>query len=118
MNVMSDTKYIDLNSAISIVDESYSKSLDFRWSTELEIEYNKGWNDACDYIRSKFNDSKLPSTDVAPLIHGRWDDSFGGITPYCTVCKRTHGCLRRKPDFCPNCGAIMDLDERMCVNET
>ena len=36
---------------------------------------------------------------------GRWDDSFDGITPYCTSCGMTHKCVIRTPDFCPNCGS-------------
>lgn len=36
--------------------------------------------------------------------------SLDGITPYCTVCGRTHSCFKRTPSYCPNCGAKMDLD--------
>ena len=48
--------------------------------------------------------------DWEPVKHGRWDDSLDGITPYCTVCGRTHSCFKRTPSYCPNCGAKMDLD--------
>lgn len=41
---------------------------------------------------------------------GKWDDSLDGITPYCSVCGCTHNCLKRKPLYCPNCGAKMDLN--------
>lgn len=46
--------------------------------------------------------------DAAPVVHAHWDDSFDGITPYCSACGMSHGCLRRTPDYCPNCGAKMD----------
>ena len=36
---------------------------------------------------------------------GRWVDSFDGITPFCTNCGRTHKCIDRTPDYCPNCGS-------------
>lgn len=49
-----------------------------------------------------------PAADVAPVVHGEWDDSFDGITPVCLVCKRTHHTVIRTPDYCPNCGAKMD----------
>lgn len=49
-----------------------------------------------------------PSADVEPVRHGYWDDSFDGITPYCSVCGRTHLCVHRTPPYCPNCGAKMD----------
>lgn len=48
--------------------------------------------------------------DVAPVVHGKWDDRLDGITPYCSVCGRTHSCMRRTPAYCPNCGAKMDGD--------
>lgn len=51
----------------------------------------------------------LPAADVEPVRHGRWDDSFDGITPYCSVCGRSHSMLsNRTPPYCPNCGAHMD----------
>ena len=50
----------------------------------------------------------IPTADVAPVVHGRWDDSFDGITPVCSVCGRTHKCFNRTPNYCPNCGAKMD----------
>ena len=48
--------------------------------------------------------------DVAPVVHAHWDDSFDGITPYCSACGMSHRCLRRTPDYCPNCGAKMDKE--------
>lgn len=55
--------------------------------------------------------AELPLSDVAPVVHGKWDDSLDGITPYCSVCGCTHRCLIRLPLYCPNCGAKMDKDE-------
>ena len=46
--------------------------------------------------------------DEQPVVHGRWNDSFDGITPFCSVCGRTHKCFNRTPNYCPNCGAKMD----------
>lgn len=50
----------------------------------------------------------LPAADVTPVKRGKWDDGLDGITPYCFVCGRTHGCVIRCPSYCPNCGAKMD----------
>lgn len=53
----------------------------------------------------------FPAADVAPVMHGKWDDSLDGITPYCSVCGCTHRCLIRLPLYCPNCGAKMDKEK-------
>ena len=53
----------------------------------------------------------LPSVDVAPVVHSRWEYKCGEIR--CPECgNRIHridlsGCL----NFCPNCGAKMDGEE-------
>lgn len=49
-----------------------------------------------------------PAADVAPVRHGRWNDSLARITPYCSACGHSHRCLIRTPNYCPNCGAKMD----------
>lgn len=50
----------------------------------------------------------IPAADVEPVRHGYWDDSLGGINPYCSVCGNSHRFMRRILPYCPNCGAKMD----------
>lgn len=49
-----------------------------------------------------------PTVDAVPVVHGYWDDSFDGITPYCSVCHMSQRTMNRTPNYCPNCGAKMD----------
>lgn len=56
----------------------------------------------------------MPASDVAPVLHGRWNDG----DPYCPICKKdkfrgldADVWADWKPDYCPNCGAKMDLKE-------
>lgn len=62
----------------------------------------------------------IPATDVAPVRHGRWICIRKGYGEYeCSVCHGedsdcsdyygTH--VVTEQDFCPNCGAKMDLGE-------
>lgn len=44
----------------------------------------------------------FPAADVRENQRGKWEDSFDGITPYCSVCGHAHSCLHRTPNFCPN----------------
>ena len=57
--------------------------------------------------------NQFPAADVAPVRHGRWING----DQYCPICKKDK--FRGldadiwsdwKPDYCPNCGAKMDLE--------
>lgn len=50
--------------------------------------------------------------DVQPVIHGHWEECEirGTLTQSCSVCGNDCGVLYPY-DFCPNCGARMDLKE-------
>ena len=64
-----------------------------------------------DCIASEIAD--IPTADVAPVRHGRWDDK--GEYAVCTECDGQSGTqydgvepIPLMTQFCPNCGAIMD----------
>ena len=67
-----------------------------------------------------------PTIDAAPVVHGRWVDRWGGkyANPHyeCSECKKSalYKCdydvlanglwLQDLSDYCPHCGAKMDLE--------
>lgn len=69
-----------------------------------------------------------PAADVAPVVHGRWVDRYGG--KYANPLYECSECKRRAPykfendslniglwvqdltDYCPNCGARMDGERK------
>ena len=61
-----------------------------------------------------------PSADVVPVVHGRWQGTADGYADgelvydmwECSVCGFDADGAEEKPcwDFCPNCGAKMDLE--------
>ena len=58
---------------------------------------------------------RIPAADVAPVRHGRWRWVAYDANPkignwHCTYCNRIPKSFQ-KEDFCPNCGAKMDLEE-------
>lgn len=66
-----------------------------------------------DYCSARRALCEIPAADVAPVVHGRWDGNT------CTACKLPWnyqmvqdaddwGYFDPMPDYCPNCGAIMD----------
>ena len=53
---------------------------------------------------------EMPDADVAQVRHGRWlpfHCTAAGDIQYCSACEI--GCTW-KPNYCPNCGAKMDLE--------
>lgn len=57
--------------------------------------------------------NSIPAADVAPVVHGRWEQDADGDW-YCTncnevvaICESGRERTYRKP-YCPNCGAMMD----------
>ena len=71
-------------------------------------DYYNGKDDMQDEIREMV--SRFPAADVAPVRHGRWlpfHSTAAGDIQYCSACEI--GCTW-KPNYCPNCGAKMDLE--------
>ena len=81
------------------------------WITDCVLD---GDNETADRFRDCIDllDS-IPAADVAPVRHGRWRWVAYDANPkignwHCTYCNRIPKSFQ-KEDFCPNCGAIMDL---------
>ena len=59
---------------------------------------------------------RAPAADVVEVVHGRWidpEDDDGGTTWYCNKCGIPAKTNWGTPygNYCPNCGATMDLKE-------
>lgn len=54
---------------------------------------------------------KFPSVDIVPVIHGRWEPIINadGIHKGWTF-KRYETETKQKSNYCPKCGAKMDLE--------
>ena len=60
---------------------------------------------------------KIPPADVAPMRHGRWLGWGKSGTPTyenygtCSVCGEDAEIYTEHRNYCPNCGAKMDLED-------
>lgn len=57
--------------------------------------------------------SQIPTYDVAPIIHGQWNDNGYGLC-ICSVCGYPPSYVPAHcfaSSFCPKCGAKMDVKE-------
>ena len=50
----------------------------------------------------------LDAADVVPVRHGRWLHRKNGVA-YCSECKIDT--VEDETNYCPNCGATMDLED-------
>lgn len=73
------------------------------------------------YFDVKFDIEEFPAADVAPVVHGRWDDIpnaymsvvskdgvYHGNATTCSICHEVNP-NAYKTNYCPNCGAKCDL---------
>lgn len=68
-------------------------------------DYEQGWNDACDYAADEWLED-LPSADRPT---GKWVFDDNGCFS-CNVCHKKPHDQTRITDFCPNCGAKMEVN--------
>ena len=65
-----------------------------------QVRYSR--EDAADCIRY------MDAADVAPVRHGRWLHRKNGVA-YCSECEIDT--VEDETEYCPNCGATMDLED-------
>lgn len=46
-----------------------------------------------------------------PIKHGQWIECCNELDKKCSCCDKVHGTIYEKEQFCPNCGARMDLKD-------
>lgn len=93
------------------------------WKKADELERTTaeecGWQEMCDGIcQVKELIADATTVDAAPVVHGRWIDENGFLFMplpkghrwcHCSECGEM--IVGRPYNYCPNCGAKMDLKE-------
>lgn len=78
----------------------------------LGVCYNEEKESAMSVVlRTEYAVMDSPIVDVAPVMHGQWEpiiNAYGGIEG--CICKRCGIATKQKSNYCPNCGAKMDLE--------
>ena len=64
--------------------------------------------DRCGYL-DRLDIAVIPSADVTPVRHGKWEDYPSDRYKRCTACKLEFekAKLPKTLNYCPNCGAKM-----------
>jgi len=99
-------EYIERDAFIKWVEETYCKPCEAE-----KRDYNHCRCGSCQYDDMMRDAESFCSADVQPVRHGRWKHgdmpTYGGFK--CSLCKKNT--IVYKPNYCPNCGARMDLKE-------
>ena len=104
------TEYIEREAISEEIRKYYYKN-------PPNFSYGEGFDRGLD--RAQRAILNAPAADVAEVRHGRWvhetieDDDWGGTyhSWSCSECKFSVGRNPTGENFCPNCGAKMDLEE-------
>lgn len=97
------TKYIELEA----LKNRFAKRLVWL-KKDIHDEYSLGLHDGCEYDTKLIDE--IPSADVAPVRHGKWEIVVGSngkeymVCTYCRVSQDLTGVFT----YCPSCGAKMD----------
>lgn len=78
-----------------------------KWIPQLESKEDEGDKRGVETCIAVLED--LPAADVAPVVHGHWNEDRSGII-ICSKCRRGYNLVARYTNYCPNCGARMDGD--------
>lgn len=97
---MEMAEYIERGAAIDAVTAVYVRTAGYKtrervWETREAIQ-------------------KLPASDVAPVVHGRWIEKEKytfGVMYDCSICGDRILDNGHSWNYCPNCGARMDGDD-------
>ena len=93
-----------------IIKETLQAKLNRKKAGPANKRYTEGWNDAILMVKSMIHGEK--AADVAPIRHGRWiaikvpNEWDKG---QCSQCRSIFNSSVWGTNYCPNCGAKMDL---------
>ena len=99
---MTERRFIDANNLIEEIREE--RCYNCRNFKDMKCDYCG----TADYI---YMIEDMPAADVAPVVHGQWEEASDGDGIVCPFC-RTDFCTiiydTEYFNYCPNCGAKMD----------
>lgn len=98
---MIEKEYIDLEETVTTLKRNSQKYFS---------SFHKG------YVQAIEDLADIPAAKVSPVCHGRWIEQYEEGLYSCSACGAEWVTIEGTPeendmDFCPHCGAKMDLKE-------
>lgn len=113
---MADVRLIDANALLDFISDERKEAADNKnhekmRGNDYEMHFWSGALVQARWIRRYVNEAT--TIDAVPVVHGRWvlfgaDKRGRGGVYTCTAC---NSCRPVKSEYCPNCGAKMDVKE-------
>lgn len=102
-------RLIDADDYIKSINERIKEA--YKWydkcnTDEIKIRAEQAIATFCE---ASLTAKKMPTVEAEPVRHGRWE--FIGGYGYQYRCSKCIMCADHRTNYCPNCGAKMDLDE-------
>ncbi len=102
---MADMRLVDANALIEIGKNASMGEVFPEWD---DLPHS-AQNAVCRYAKHlRRLIESMPTVDAVRVLHGRW--AFAGLWEECSVCKHPIAVDEPRTNFCPNCGAKMDLE--------
>lgn len=120
------TEYIEREAVINRIKEYALDVYDIDLDDTKQFSGGSRTENQCEglYEATELIDD-VPAADVAPVVHGRWDNvpntymsvmskdgAYHGNATTCSVCHEVNP-NAYKTNYCPNCGAKMDEKEKI-----
>lgn len=107
---MTEKEYISLDTAYDI------GTLEDWYINSVSQDDAPVW--AEEHLKEMLNDfyvipKDTPAADVAPVTHEHWEeirDAYGQLEGW--MCKKCGREMKAKENYCPNCGAKMDVGDK------
>ena len=106
-------EYLDREAAISLIKQYGHDAIDGGRNSLDAVD---------DFVELANRIKALPTADVAPVVHGRWEYDLPTINTYgqlrCSICNwwTLDPSVDRSYSYCPNCGAKMDGGDNDAVD--
>lgn len=101
--------YISRESAVKAITE-YKVKIESENMPEITKCCFQMLNITCDKNIGFIN--SIPAADVQPVKRGVWKECENGLNKYCSYCNKVHGTIYNAENFCPNCGAKMESENK------
>lgn len=111
-SIINEPFWKHLNNGKEVIVNTYIKKEDISLTDFEIVSCNGNYKTALKLLLDKIE--RLPAADVRPVVRGKWQvyyTDLDSLYTRCTACLCTFKGSKNHYNFCPNCGAQMNMRE-------